>query len=69
MLHIYVNVYFYCFVKNFFCKPEKINFKKLLTFFTCGRDAVKSRDLFSGNCQILILVFKFAISKILLQYP
>ena len=31
--NMYVNVYFYRFVKNFFCKLRKIFLKKLLTFF------------------------------------
>lgn len=66
--NIYVNDYFYCFVKKIFCKPDKINFKKLLTFFIHDKGAVKSQDLFSGNYQIIILVFKFTIAKILLQY-
>jgi len=54
--NIYANEYFYCFVKSFFCKPDKIIFLNLLTFFTHVRGAIKSQDLFSGNCQILIPV-------------
>ena len=40
-MHIYVNDYFYLFVKNIFCKLNKINFKKLLTFFTQVRGMIK----------------------------
>lgn len=65
--NIYVNEYFYRFVKNFFCKLRKIFFKKLLTFFAHGKDTAKSAGLFSGNCQILSLFLKLTIVKILLQ--
>jgi hypothetical protein len=63
--HIYVNEYFYCFVKNFFCKLRKIFFKKLLTFFTHSRGVIKSASLSFQNCQILILLLNYAIAKIL----
>ena len=66
--NIYVNEYFYCFVKNFFCKHHKIFLKKLLTFFAQRRGVIKSASLSFQNCQILILLLKFVIAKILTPF-
>ena len=62
---MYVNEYFYCFVKNFFCKPGELFFKKQLTFFTHTKGSVISQGLFSGNCQTVFLNPEFVIAKIL----
>jgi hypothetical protein len=66
---MYVNVYFYCFVKYFFCKLRKIFFKKLLTFFVHHRGVIKTASLSFLNCQILNLFLKFLIAKIFAGLP
>ena len=67
--NMYVNVYFYRFVKNFFCKLRKIFLKKLLTFFSHHRGTIKSASLSILNCQILSLFLKNLIAKIFAGLP